>query len=118
MLRDLSNNTHVYIACGYTDLRKGIDGLSQLIYSTFKMDPYEIGNVFFFCGKKTDRIKALLYEGDGFVLLYKRLSKGRFQWPRSTEELKNVTYEEYKLLMQGFSIERTKPAKDFHPKVL
>ena len=60
----------------------------------FKMDPYESG-LFLFCGKKCDRLKALLWEPDGFVLLYKVLDNGRYQWPRNEKEVKERTWEQF-----------------------
>lgn len=68
----------VYIAVGYTDLRKGIQGLSQLVGIKFDMDPYEKDVLFLFCGKRSDRIKGLVWEGTGYLLLYKRLEAGSF----------------------------------------
>ena len=95
----------VYIACGYTDLRYGVDGLASLVQYQFSLNPFDEGMIFLFCGRKADRIKALLWEGDGFLLLYKRLVNGRFQWPRSKEELRGITEEQYRWLMTGFSID-------------
>ncbi len=76
-----------YHACGYTDLRLGIDGLAAVVTQQYRghLDE-EI--LFLFCGRRTDRIKALYWSGDGYILLYKRLSSGRFQWPRSEAELR------------------------------
>lgn len=85
MLNDFSCSCPVYIACGYTDLRRGIDGLANLVKSQFQMDPFQRA-LFLFCGRRRDRLKALYWEGDGFLLLYKRLESGSFQWPRSTKE--------------------------------
>lgn len=80
---------HIYLACGYTDLRRGIDGLVQIIQQQFELDPFS-NSLFLFCGKRRDRIKALLWEGDGFVLLYKRMENGGgFQWPRSCAEMRS-----------------------------
>ncbi|WP_040762149.1 IS66 family insertion sequence element accessory protein TnpB [Ruminiclostridium cellobioparum] len=75
----------IYISCGYTDLRCGIDGLAAIVQNEFKLNPFQ-NTIFLICGRKTNRIKAILWEGDGFVLLYKRLERGRFQWPRSEKE--------------------------------
>ena len=63
----------VYIACGRTDLRLGVDGLATLIQSQFGMNALQEQVLFLFCGTKKDRIKGLLWEGDGFVLLREAL---------------------------------------------
>ena len=69
-----------FIACGYTDLRRGIDGLATIMQEQFKLDPFT-NTLFLFCGRRCDRIKGLYWDKDGFVLLYKRLEKSSFQWP-------------------------------------
>jgi transposase len=97
----------VYIACGYTDMRRSIDGLAAMVQREFKLDPYE-RNLFLFCGKRSDRIKALYYEGDGFLLLYKRLEQGRFQWPRQASEARMITQRQLRWLMEGLHIEQPK----------
>ena len=80
MLNNATGFRKVYIACGYTDLRFGIDGLAGMVKEQFKLDPFTPGILFLFCGRRCDRIKGLLWEEDGFLLLYKRLEAGRFQW--------------------------------------
>ena len=102
MLNDAGGFDHIYIAVGYTDLRRGIDGLKLLVSQTFDLDPYQ-NSLFLFCGRRTDRIKALLWEGDGFLLLYKRLDTGKFQWPRSETELREITPQQYRWLTEGLS---------------
>ena len=69
MLGDLSHVEKIYIRCGYTDMRKQLNGLLDIIQYNFKLDPYS-NSLFLFCGKRADRIKAVHYEGDGFCLLY------------------------------------------------
>jgi hypothetical protein len=64
-------------------MRLGIDGLAAIVKNTFHLNPFHEGVLFLFCGRRTDRIKGLLFEGDGFLLLYKRLENARFQWPRN-----------------------------------
>lgn len=119
MLKDAAGVTKIYIACGYTDLRKGIDGLITLIQEQFAMDPLEKGTLFLFCGKKTDRIKGVLFEGDGFLLLYKRLVPGfRYQWPRTAQEVKQLTPEQYSLLMSGFNPLQKGLIREVHPTQL
>lgn len=107
MLGDITIAEKIYIACGYTDMRKSIDGLATLVQSRFEMDPFKPA-LFIFCGRRCDRIKALLWEGDGFLLLYKRLENGKFQWPRTEEELMPITWQQFRWLMEGLQIEQKK----------
>ena len=100
MLNDFTGSEHIYIACGYTDLRKSIGGLALLVQKNFDLDPFS-NSLFLFCGKRNDRIKALYWEGDGFVLLYKRLERGRFQWPRTREQAFAVSTQQFRWLMEG-----------------
>ena len=88
MLTDFSKAEHVYIACGYTDLRRGIDGLSALVQQSFQLDPF--GNcVFFFCGRRTDRLKALYWDGDGFVLRTSAWSAAAFSGQGRGQKYRN-----------------------------
>lgn len=75
---DLSRVTNYYVACGYTDMRRGIDGLAEIVIHQYGTELDE-ESLFLFCGRRTDRIKALYFSGDGYILLYKRLNNGRFQ---------------------------------------
>ena len=95
---------NIYIACGYTDLRYGIDGLAATVKEKFRLNPFSPETIFLFCGRRNDRIKALVWEGDGFLLLYKRLEAGSFKWTRK-EDLRELTYEQFSRLMQGFTID-------------
>ena len=87
MLNDFNCSCPVYIACGYTDLRRGIDGLANIVKAKFQMEPVR-RDLFLFCGRRQDRIKGLYWERDGFQLLYKRLESGNFQWPHNAEEVR------------------------------
>lgn len=95
----------VYIACGYTDLGYGIDRLATTVKETFGLNPFSPNTIFLFCGRRSDRIKALVWEGDGFLLLYKRLEAGTFKWPRREDGLKDLTYEQLQGLLQRFTID-------------
>ncbi len=95
----------IILAIGRSDLRKGIDGLAALVKLRYGLDPLEKDTLFLFCGNRRDRIKGLLWTGDRYVLLYIRLADGRFQWPRTSEEARRLTGEEFMRLMDGFSID-------------
>lgn len=105
MFKEALGIKKIVVACGRTDLRRGIDGLAAAIRLNYGMNPLEEGTLFLFCGTRKDRIKGLVFEGDGFCLCYKRLTDGRFQWPRTSEEARDITPEQYRLLMTGFTLE-------------
>ncbi len=96
---------HVIIICGRCDLRRGIDGLVTIVRLHYGMEPLEPGTLFLFCGNKRDRIKGLTYNGIGYCLLYIRLSDGHFQWSRNSDEARDISFDQYKRLMDGFSID-------------
>ena len=79
MLNDAACFKAVYIVCGYTDLRSGIDRLAALAETQTGNRPYVPDTPYLFCGRKTARRKGLIWEGDGWLLLYKRLSESCFQ---------------------------------------
>lgn len=102
---DLKKYPHIFIATGYTDMRQGINGLAALVEYQFNLDPLMEGSMFLFCGHRRDRIKVLGHDSDGYVLMYKRLFKGRYRWPMNEEEVKALNPEEFRQLLSGYSIE-------------
>jgi len=114
MLGNIKVAKDIYIACGYTDMRKSIDGLAAIVQEQYRLDPFAPA-LYLFCGKRCDRLKALLWEGDGFVLLYKRLENGKFKWPRNANEVKPITWQQFRWLMEGLEPEQKvtiKPAQN------
>lgn len=107
MIGDITAATEIYIVCGYTDMRKSIDGLCAIVQEKLKMDPRRSA-LFLFCGHRCDRIKILMWEPDGFVLLYKRLSviRGRYRWPRNRDEVMPLTWQQLDWLLSGLDIEQ------------
>ncbi len=103
MLKNFNSAEKIYIATGYTDLRRGIDGLVSIIQSEFQLNPAD-NCLFLFCGRRLDRIKALYWEENGFILLYKRLESGKFQWPRSDQEAREISPQQYRWLMEGLTV--------------
>ena len=116
MLRDATPNSFagIYIVCGFTDLRYGIDSLAAIIEQKYHMNLFVPNTLFLFCGKSASKIKGLLWEGDGFLLLYKRVENGHFLWPRTSSELRSMSFEQFRWLMYGFSIDPV--IQDVSPK--
>ena len=95
----------VYLACGHTDMRKNINGLSVIVEGYFKLDPFD-GSLFVFCNRSRDRVKILEWDGDGFWLHFKRLEKGHFKWPAAgTEATMTLNGEELSYLLGGTRVE-------------
>lgn len=106
MLIDLRQIQGIYLVCGKTDLRRGIDGLAAVILDQYQLDPYSHA-LYLFCGNRKDRFKALYWDGDGFVLLYKRVEDGRLQWPVNQNEVKRLHSKQLQRLLAGWAIDST-----------
>ena len=107
MLGDVSKAEHIYIAVCYTDMRKQIDELAALVQTNFNLDPFS-NSLSLFCSRYTKMMKALYWEGDGFVLLYKRLENGIFRWPKDEQEASEITSQQFQWLLEGLSIVQPK----------
>ena len=117
MLGDISGISRIYCVTGATDMRRSIDGLMAIIRDTYQMDPYA-NALYLFCGRRRNTLKALYFDKDGFCLLYKRLdSNGRFQWPRNASEVRPLTRQEFRWLLEGLSIDQPKAIRPIAKKV-
>ena len=92
----------VYLACGVTDLRKSIDGLSMIVQTTLKLDPFEKA-LFVFCNRQMNKLKILHFD-QGFWLYYYRLEQNKFKWPMTKEEAIKVNKEELRWLLKGYEV--------------
>jgi transposase len=113
---NLPIGSKVFLATQAVDMRRGHDGLCALIRGRFDLDPY-CGKVFVFVGKRSDRIKAIFWDTGGFVLYYKRLSRGRFQVPVPAPGADHVLLDstELSMLLGGFDL-RTRRIVAWEPK--
>jgi len=81
----------VWLACGYTYLRKGMDGLTLLAQQVLDEDPFS-GALFAFRGRGGGLVKLLWYDGQGLCLFSKRLEQGHFVWPVSNTGRVSLTW--------------------------
>jgi transposase len=98
-------NTHIWIAAGVTDMRRGFTGLSALVQTTLEHDPLS-GHVFVFRGRRGDLIKVLWWDGDGLCLFAKRLERGRFVWPKAESGTVSLTRAQLSMLCEGIDWRR------------
>jgi len=90
----------VWLAMGYTDMRRGFDGLALLVQEQLKRDPHS-GQLFVFRGRRGSLIKILWHDGRGLCLFAKRLERGRFIWPSSSEGVVTITAAQLGYLLEG-----------------
>ncbi|QIT56576.1 IS66 family insertion sequence element accessory protein TnpB [Aquisalimonas sp. 2447] len=83
--------TRIYLVAGFTDMRKGFDGLAAMVAHRLSKDPFS-GQIFVFRGRRGDRIKVLWWDGQGLCLYAKRLERGRFVWPRHEHGAVHLTW--------------------------
>lgn len=103
---------HIYLTCGATDFRKQIEGLCAIVSLKYCLNPYSPVCVFLFCNKKRNCLKALRFESDGFLLATKKLLPDmKFQWPKTPEQVKDITPQQVRWLLEGLSIEQTRVHK-------
>ena len=111
----LPSGTRVWIAAGHTDMRKGFDGLAALVQTALAANPHS-GHVFVFRGRRGDIIKVLWSDGQGLLLLAKRLEKGRFVWPQATSGSVSLTPAQLSMLLEG--IDWRMPARTWQPEMV
>jgi transposase len=106
--------THVYLACGPTDMRRGFDGLALMVQEALQQDPHS-GAVFAFRGKRGDLIKLLWWDTQGLCLFCKRMEKGRFVWPMAATGSVSLTSAQLSMLLEG--IDWRAPVRSWRPSL-
>ncbi|MFR7638253.1 MULTISPECIES: IS66 family insertion sequence element accessory protein TnpB [Bacteria] len=102
---DFSKVKNIYLAQMPADLRKGIDGYVSLVQGPLALDPLD-GSLFLFVNRQKNKIKGILRDGNGFWLVYKRLSRSSLQWPVSTDQsdFMRIDCSQLASLLSGLSI--------------
>ena len=101
----------VYLATEFTDMRKSINGLSLIVSEQLAQDPFS-GSVFVFCNRARDKLKILYWERNGFWLYYRRLDKGKFQWPTGlNQQSVSLCVRELQWLLEGLSCQQAQAHK-------
>ena len=110
----LPTGTHIWIVAGVTDMRRGFVGLSGIIQTALKENPFS-GQVYIFRGRRGDLIKVLWFDGDGLCLFAKRLERGRFIWPQANNGTVSLTPAQLSMLLEG--IDWRRPVRTQAPQI-
>ena len=104
-----ASSLRVYLAPGVTDMRKSIDSLALIVSETLDLDPFS-QSLFVFCNRQRNKLKILHWQTNGFWLYYRRLEKGRFNWPCRNEQgpVITLTRRELNWLLDGLPVEQKK----------
>jgi len=114
MLGGWLSNVRLYLYNGYTDMRKGFNGLSGLVNNELDSNPLS-GDVFIFVNRRRTLIKLLVWDKSGFVIYYKRLESGTFQFPESNSEAKSLELprEDLMMILEGIDLQSAKKRKRY-----
>ena len=113
---NLPANIRVFLYRSPTDMRKSFCGLHGLVTETLKQDPLS-GDFFVFMNRRRDRMKILVWEGDGFSIWYKRLESGTFRLPDANSPTIRLTSTELSLLLGGIDLVNTKRRRHYSKAV-
>jgi transposase len=111
----LPANTRVWLAAGYTDMRRGFDGLAAMVQTALAENPFS-GHLFIFRGRRGDIVKVLWFDGQGLCLFAKRLERGRFVWPQASSGAVSLTPAQLSMLLEG--IDWRMPQRTWQPDTL
>jgi transposase len=104
MLR-LPEGTRIFMAAAPIDMRRGFDGLCAAVMEVLEANPLQ-GHLFLFRGKRSDRVKALIWDRNGLAIWYKRLEKGKYRWPSCDGASIELSEQELALLLDGVDFTR------------
>jgi len=110
----LPSGTRVWIVAGHTDMRKGFDGLAALVQTALADNAFG-GHVFVFRGRRGHILKVLWFDGQGLMLLAKRLEHGRFVWPQASSGSVSLTPAQLSMLLEG--IDWRMPVRSHRPEL-
>jgi transposase len=96
----LPSGVRVWLACGHTDMRKGMDGLAMLAQQVLEESPFS-GALFAFRGRRGGLVKLLWYDGQGMCLFSKRLERGHFVWPTTNTGRVSLSSAQVSMLLEG-----------------
>ncbi len=106
----------VLVATKPVDFRKGMDGLAALVAAELKLEPFS-GIVYVFRSKRADRVKVLVWDRTGLVLVHKRLEGAKFVWPQVRDGVMTLSPAQFSALFEGLDWRMVRPEAERRPQV-
>lgn len=106
----------VYVATRPIDFRRGHDGLAAAVQEMFGLDPFS-GAAYVFRSKRADRIKILVWDRTGIVLVHKRLEGGKFVWPTVRDGVMTISAAQFSALFEGLDWRLVRPERVRRPQL-
>ena len=104
--------TRIFMAVAPVDMRRSFSGLCAIISETLGANPIG-GDLFLFRGKRSDRVKAIVWDRTGLAIWYKRLERGKYKWPSPDADSMELTEQELALLLDGVDFTRIRRLPEF-----
>lgn len=111
-----AGNFRIYLATEPVDFRKGMDGLAAIVQSEFGLDPFS-GAIFVFRAKRSDRLKIVVWDGTGLVLVYKRIEGAGFIWPKISNGTVSITRSQFEALFVGLDWTKVRSRMQKRPMI-
>ncbi|MGH6879178.1 MAG: IS66 family insertion sequence element accessory protein TnpB [Rhizomicrobium sp.] len=115
--RSGSGQVRVLIASRPVDFRKGAQGLAALAKAVLAEDPFS-GAILVFRSKRADRVKILVWDGSGLVLVWKRLEQGAFKWPPIMDGVMRLSPAQLTALVEGLDWTRVHVPEIVRPQAV
>ena len=102
-----AQNIRIVVSAALVDFRRGHDGIVALVQNELGLDPHS-GMVVVFRSRRSDRMKVLLWNRTGLVMIYKRLEQGSFAWPPIREGIMKISVAQYEALFASLDWRRVR----------
>ena len=110
---NVPTKVRIFLCRSAIDMRKGFDGLHGVVLEVLRQDPLS-GDLFVFLNKRRDRVKLLIWEGDGMPIVYKRLERGTFRPPAAGGDCVTLSPAQLSLLLGGIDLMQTRQRPRYH----
>ena len=101
------SKVRIFLCRSAIDMRKGFDGLHGVVLEVLRQDPLS-GDLFVFLNKRRNRVKLLIWDGDGMLIVYKRLERGTFSLPAGNDDSVTLSSAQLSMLMGGIDLKQTR----------